>query len=136
MKTVLAAKCPTKNTGSFPACISYNPNENAHNSTFSPQALQDDPHCADAPHSRYILYPQVCQSVATEGEVAPSRPDFVTKGPGPQPPSLCGYAENAITGSVGGGGICPSKMKAPPREPFRQQYCVTCQRTGINALLW
>jgi hypothetical protein len=38
-----------------------------------PQALLDDPHCADAPHSHYNLYPQVCQSVAREGE-ARSRP--------------------------------------------------------------
>ena len=33
-------------------------------------------------------------------------------------------------------GLCPSKMEAPRREPYRRQYSVTCQRTGINALLW
>jgi len=79
------------------------------------------------------IHPQVCQSAAKEGEVR-SWPDFATKNVAALSPSLYWYTENAKTGSVAG--ICPSKMKAPRREPFRRQYSVTCQRTDINALLW
>jgi len=99
-----------------------------------PQALLDDPHCADEPHSHYNLYPQVCQSVAREGE-ARSRPTSWRTVPALSPHHYTDwYTENAKMGSVAG--LCPSKMKAPRREPYRRQYSVTCQRTGINQLLW
>jgi hypothetical protein len=104
MNIFLAAKRPTKERRvTFPACISYNPNENAHNSTQYPQALLDDPHCADAKHSHYSPYPQVCQPVRgyrRRGTEPAGRDEEVCPDPQPFIILIHGKCQNGFSGGV------------------------------------
>lgn len=96
MNTVLAPNCPTKeHRVTFPACLTYHSNENAHNSTItSPRRC----HMTVIVQTRQILitiYILKCASPWLEkdlfetklGEVR-SRPAFVTKIVRPSAPSL------------------------------------------------